>query len=180
MKKLNISLILGTARQGRNSEHVAQYIFELLKERKNIDFEFVDVRNYIFFPRTIPPWEHDDAAKPWREVVKKADAFIIVTPEYNHGYPGELKMLLDQELKAYKDKPVLVVGVSNGGFGGVRMIEHLIPSLRYMGFRVLPNDVQVSKVEDFVKMNNMERDALLKERLTKLVDEIISILNHTS
>ena len=61
----------------------------------------------------------------WADTVGSLDAFIIVTPEYNHGYPGELKMLLDMLFSQYAHKPVGICGVSSGAWGGTRMVEQL-------------------------------------------------------
>ena len=110
MKKF-IPIILGTARAGRQSEKVAKAVYALLQNREDMEVKLIDVKDYIH-GQTIPPWEKNDITKPWREIVARADGFFIVTPEYNHGYPGELKMLLDQELEAYFGKKVVVCGVS--------------------------------------------------------------------
>src|SRR5207248_5007822 len=63
----------------------------------------------------------------------RADALIIVAPEYNHGYPGLLKHALDTNLKEYIHKAVGICGVSAGSFGGTRVIENLLPVLRELG-----------------------------------------------
>lgn len=63
----------------------------------------------------------------------QADGIVIVTPEYNRGYPGLLKYVLDTNLKEYIHKAVGICGVSAGGFGGARVIENLLPVLRELG-----------------------------------------------
>lgn len=63
----------------------------------------------------------------------RADAFVLMAPEYNHGYPGLLKHVLDTNLKEYIHKAVGVCGVSAGNFGGTRVIENLLPVLRELG-----------------------------------------------
>jgi hypothetical protein len=65
--------------------------------------------------------------------VNRADALVIVAPEYNHGYPGLLKHVLDTNLKEYIHKAAGIVGVSAGIFGGARAIQNLIPVLRELG-----------------------------------------------
>lgn len=55
----------------------------------------------------------------------RADGLVIVSPEYNHGYPGEMKLMLDQLYKEYNRKPVGICGVSSGALGGARMVEQL-------------------------------------------------------
>ncbi|EKD43305.1 MAG: NADPH-dependent FMN reductase [uncultured bacterium] len=66
-----------------------------------------------------------EMAQKYLEIIKRADALVIVSPEYNHGYPGELKILLDMGYKEYANKPVGFCGVSIGPFGGVRVVEQL-------------------------------------------------------
>lgn len=171
--KTYIPIVIGTAREGRQSEYVAQYVYELLKQRQGVEFELIDVRDFLPAVRTIPPWEKNDITKPWRDIVAKSTGFIFVVPEYNRGYPGEFKMLLDQEFKGYEGRPALIVSVSSGNFGGVRMAEHLVASLRYMGFRILSQDIQVPQVEEFVKMNKEEKDKMLKQKIEKLVESLV-------
>ena len=69
--------------------------------------------------------DDDPGLARYREVVAAADGLVIVAPEYNHGYPGELKLLLDSEYGAYVRKPVGLVSVSSGRIGGTRMVEQL-------------------------------------------------------
>ena len=117
-----VPVILGTARTGRRSADVAKAV---ATELKNRDFltELVDVAEFPMTGTNSPV--KPGALERFRETVAAADGFVIVTPEYNHGYPGELKMLLDSELDAYRHKPVGLVGVSAGQLGGTRDFEQL-------------------------------------------------------
>lgn len=85
---------------------------------------FVDVRDYVtgvtHHSRQLQP-----AMLPWRDLMAKADGLAIVTPEYNHGYPGELKIMLDSLLAEYERKPVGICGASAGRAGGARAIEQV-------------------------------------------------------
>jgi NAD(P)H-dependent FMN reductase len=58
---------------------------------------------------------------------------VLVVPEYNHGYPGLLKHVLDTNLKEYIHKAVGICGVSAGGLGGTRVIQNLLPVMRELG-----------------------------------------------
>ena len=162
MKKPLITLILGTARKGRQSEKVAQAILKIIKKREDCQVELADVKDYTH-GHTIPDWEENELTKPWRDLVKKTSAFLIVTPEYNHGYPGELKLLLDQELKAYDKIPVVVCATSAGGFGGTRVVENLLPVFRELGMLISHYSIHVSRVGDFVP------DEKFEERVNKAV-----------
>jgi NAD(P)H-dependent FMN reductase len=121
--KLLIPLLLGSGREGRRSENVAQFVAGKLRAA-GFESPFVDVRDYVtgvtYHSRQLQP-----AMVPWRDLMAKADGLVIVTPEYNHGYPGELKILLDSVLDEYERKPVGICGVSAGRAGGARAIEQV-------------------------------------------------------
>lgn len=147
---LSVPVVLGTARSDRKSELAAEFVADYLPATADVDTELVDVRDYQF-GQTYEAWnEHEDVPKiaEWKELAENADGFVIVTPEYNHGYPGELKIFLDAAFAEYFDKPVGLVGVSAGGFGGVRVVEHIKPVLIELGMTVLGNAVYVSRVGD--------------------------------
>jgi len=98
MASLFIPVILGTARKGRRSEHVARFVFEETKKRAGVETEFVDICKI--------PMRLDDAGEQikdpaFSDLVTRADGLILVVPEYNHGYPGLLKHALDMNLKEF-------------------------------------------------------------------------------
>jgi NAD(P)H-dependent FMN reductase len=104
-----IPVILGTARQGRQSEKAARFI---LREAlaASLESEIIDVRDHRI--AATDNTGSSPQAQRLAEKVKRADGFIIVSPEYNHGYPGELKMMLDMLFWAYAKKPVGICGKS--------------------------------------------------------------------
>src|SRR3954469_9619524 len=129
-RPLFIPVILGTTRQGRASENVAKFVLAELGKQIGVETELIDIRD-IRLPT-------DDAGEAIKDSkfsgqMSRADGLVIVTPEYNHGYPGMLKHVLDTNLKEYIHKAVGVCGVSAGGFGGTRVIEALLPVLRELG-----------------------------------------------
>lgn len=170
-----IPLILGTARQGRQSEKVAKYLFEHLK-RFDFDTELIDVRDYLPAAQTIPPWEENEATRPWRKIVARASAFIIVAPEYNHGYPGELKLLLDQELDAYDDKYVLMCGVSSGRFGGARLLDHILPVFNELGLINVAYPLYFGNVEKLFAQELDAIDAEYRKRIDKSIGELLNYI----
>ncbi len=117
-----IPVILGTARKGRESEKVANF---MLAETKKAGFEteLLDVRDYRI--EATDKTETFDLAKKYSEKIGRAEGLIVVSPEYNHGYPGELKMMLDMLYREYFYKPLGICGVSSGVLGGARMVEKL-------------------------------------------------------
>src|SRR4029077_8646544 len=133
-----IALILGTARQGRESEHVARFVLEQTKKRAGVDAVVIHERN--------PPMRLADAGEQMKDAafsatVERCDGLILVTPEYNHGYPGLLKHALNMNLKEYIHKAVVICGVSAGPFGGARVIENLAPVMRELGLVIIFEDV---------------------------------------
>src|SRR6187200_3516474 len=112
------------------SEHAAQVVYAELQKRPEIDTELIDAATL-----PIPTDEAGEAAKDpaFAEKMNRADALVLVAPEYNRGYPGLLKHVLDTNLKEYIHKAVGICGVSAGGFGGTRVIENLLPVMRELG-----------------------------------------------
>lgn len=130
MSALKIKVIVGSTRANRFSEKPAQWIFDLAKQRADLDVELLDLRDYPlpFFEEALPPGlAKDNYTDPrvvkWRDKVKDADGFIICTPEYNHGYPAVLKNALDYTYFAWARKAVAFVAW--GGVGGARVVEQL-------------------------------------------------------
>ena len=121
-KKLFIPILLGTTRKERQSEHVAKWVHTEMEKREELKTKFFDVRDFDL-PHDDYGQELKDQFPEWRDAIINADGLVIVTPEYNHGYPGALKGVLDLLLKEYIHKAVAFVGVSAGPWGGARVIE---------------------------------------------------------
>ncbi len=117
-----IPIILGTAREGRQSEKVANFMLGEVKKAGHTS-EIIDVRDYRI-PAT-DNTEESAVAKKLESKITPADAVVIVSPEYNHSFPGELKMTLDLLWEQYAKKPVGFCGVSSGMIGGARAVEQL-------------------------------------------------------
>ena len=105
--------------------------------------------------------------------MERADALVVVSPEYNHGYSGLLKHLLDSCLKEYVHKAVGVVGVSAGSFGGTRGIENLLPVLRELGLVTVFWDVNFSSVQTVFDESGALRDQAYLARIDKFLKELV-------
>ena len=166
-----VPLILGTARQGRMSEPAARFVFKQMSTRKDIETEFVDIRALNL--------RNDDAGEALKDekfsaLVTRADALVLVVPEYNHSFPGLLKHALDTNLQEYIHKAVGICGVSAGPFGGARMIEHLLPVLRELGLVAIFEDVNFGTVNKLFDPNSGEiLDTKFIRRVDKFLDELI-------
>src|SRR5438874_2210148 len=129
-RPLYIPVILGTTRRGRMSENVARLMLAETGKRPGLETELIDILRV--------PMPLDDAGQSIRDPdfagrMSRADALVIVQPEYNHGFPGLLKHVLDSCLKEYVHKAAGIVGVSAGPWGGVRGIQTVLPVMRELG-----------------------------------------------
>jgi NAD(P)H-dependent FMN reductase len=169
-RPLFIPVILGTSRKGRQSAPVAALMVREISRRPGVTTELVDV--------AAVPMPTDDAGESikddfFADRMARADGLVIVAPEYNHGYPGPLKHLLDSCLKEYIHKAVGIVGVSAGSFGGTRMIENLLPVMRELGLVTIFWDVNVSSVQNVFGEGGELRDTAILPRIDKFLRELL-------
>lgn len=164
MSNLFIPILVGTKREQRLSIIAARLVVEVGNSIDGVETLLVDPNDFNF----AGDGNDSEGKDPkYTEIVQRADAFFIVTPEYNHSFPGTLKRMLDSELRLYIHKPVALAGVSNGQWGGVRAIESLLSPLRTMGFVTTFSDMQFPKVQEaFDEQGNLikpeYRDYILK------------------
>lgn len=126
---MKIGIILGSIREGRSGESVANWVVEQSSARDGATYELVDLKSYglpILTSATVPGAAQkkydDERVQRWSATIDSLDAFVFVTPEYNHGVPGGLKNAFDSLGSEWADKPVAFV--SYGAEGGVRAVEH--------------------------------------------------------
>jgi len=170
--KLNIPILLGTNRQLRESVHVANWLRGEVERRSDINAAFFDVAEFA-----LPQHDYGQEIKgqfpEWREAIVQADGLIIVTPEYNHGYPGTLKAVLDLLLREYVHKPVAFVGVSAGPWGGTRVIEAMLPVARELGLAVTFTDLNFPFVQRTFDQMGKLLDAAFEQRARDFLDELV-------
>jgi NAD(P)H-dependent FMN reductase len=170
VRALFIPVILGTVRRGRMSLPVARLLTSELSRRPGIETELIDLARI--------PLRVDDAGQAAKDPgfasqMNRADALVVVSPEYNHGYPGLLKHVLDTCLEEYIHKAVGVVGVSAGPFGGTRGIQDLLPVLRELGLVTIFWDVNFSSVQSVFDESGSLRDDAYLARIDKFLKELV-------
>jgi NAD(P)H-dependent FMN reductase len=128
---VRIGIILASTRQGRRGEGFARWIEGVTAERAGVEIELLDLRTYplqAYSYEQLPPAAEnsylDTTARRWADKVRGLDAYVIVTPEYNHGYPGQLKNALDHVFTGWWYKPVGFVSYG-GSASGARAVEQL-------------------------------------------------------
>ncbi len=166
----NILIFSGSARQGNYTQHVANFVLEVATQNPEIHAEVVSPQSLGL------NFDDEGTQAKYPELTAKvaaADAFIIVTPEYNSGYPGSLKYMLDLHLKEYIHKSVAFVGVSGGSFGGVRVVESLLPVVRELGLVATFNDVNVTKVDKEMENGVFIDPAPWERRVKRLLKELL-------
>jgi NAD(P)H-dependent FMN reductase len=172
---LKLEILVGTTRPGRKTIQVAKWIETLAKQNKNFAVELVDLMDYNL-PLLDEPMSpmmgqySNEHTKRWSAKISEADAFLMVTPEYNHSLPGSLKNAIDFLSREWSDKPVAFVGL--GATGGQRAIEHLRQIVSSLKMYDLRDHVLFSLFEDFEKMTEFKP----AERHLKEVKEMLDSL----
>lgn len=175
MAKLFIPVVLGTAREGRASEKVAQAIVKEVEKLPEVETELVDIKNHPY-TITTPPWGPGGANEKetaWKRTADRADGFMLVVPEYNRGYPGELKLFLDSLHDSYDKKPALVCGVSAGIFGGRALVEHMRPVLAELKMVPVRGGVFIGNAKKLFDEQGELTDPKFTERLTGKLEELV-------
>src|ERR1700722_827953 len=176
-----LEVITGTTREGRFSELVAAWVMDRLGRRDAFDVELVDLRDHPlpFFDGDAPARAGrdyaDEAVTRFSEVVDRADGYVLLTAEYNHGYPAVLKNALDSTFVEWRRKPAAFVGWGNTG--GARAIEQLravavefeMAPLRH-AVHILPDVfIALRQVQD---PSDLSPFAPLEPRLDMLADDL--------
>jgi len=171
-----IPIIAGSTRRDRQSIKVARFVLARLQQRKGVTTELLDLLELNFPIMEERLHRRDDPPPGLREFGGKighADSFIIVTPEYNNGYPGVLKNALDYLLPEYERKPVGIVTVSAGGFGGINCLAQLRLVVIGMGAVPIPESLPVSRIHDSFQEDGTPNDPAYEKRAATFLDEVL-------
>lgn len=176
----HIAVISSSVRRGRQSHRVALYFRNYLEQNNLATAEVLDLAAYNFpiFNERLKYQEDPSAlALEFAEKIKKADGVIIVTPEYNGGYPASLKNAIDLLYDEWKRKPVAISTVSAGAFGGTQVITSLQFSLWKIQAWTVPAMFPVPKVQDVFSESGIPADPKSTDKRAKaFIDELLGCI----
>ena len=173
--QLNMAVIYGSARQGRQGIKAARFVCKKLEARghaitlvDSLEFQlpFLDLMYKEF-----EEGKAREAMEAVGQILRKADGYVVVSAEYNHSIPSALKNLLDHYQSEYLYKPSGIVTYSAGPFGGVRALVNLRAILAELGTPSIPSAFPISHVQSAIDDEGNAVDAAYDERVTKFLDE---------
>jgi NAD(P)H-dependent FMN reductase len=177
MMDYSIPIIIGTSRKNNESQKVARFLFNKLQSFPQIDTCLLDLEkaNFPIMEERLGVMENPPKLlEEWNELLSKANAIIIVAPEYKNGYPGALKNLLDfLPAGVFKYKPMAISTVTSGEHGGTNCLAQLRLVCLSMGGVPIPDRFQVSKVsaafDETGKLKNKKINATADKFLGELL-----------
>jgi NAD(P)H-dependent FMN reductase len=176
-QKLRIGIILGSTRPNRVGEAVAKWVHGLAAERGDADYELVDLKdfNLPLLDEPIPPsqgkYTHPHT-KAWAAKVESFDAFVFVTPEYNHSTSGALKNAIDFVYKEWNNKAAGFV--SYGSASGVRAVEHLRLIMAELQIADVRAQVMLSLMTDFENYSTFKPAAHHEPTVKTMLDQLLT------
>jgi NAD(P)H-dependent FMN reductase len=165
-----ISIISSSVRTGRKSHRVALYFRRYLEENKLASVEILDLLKYkfpLFDERLRNQKSPAEGVLDFAARVRSADGIIIITPEYNGGYPASIKNIIDLLHDEWYHKPVAISTVSDGDFGGTQVITSLQFTLWKIRAWTIPAMFPVPNIDDSIDENGNPTGALSFEKRTK-------------
>ena len=174
---IKIAIILGSTRPNRNGEAVAKWVCEVAKTRSDAESELVDIKDFNppLLDEPVPP-SMGQYSKPhtkaWAAKIGSFDAYVFVTPEYNHGTSGALKNAIDFLFAEWNNKAAGFV--SYGGAGGARAAEHLRLILAEVQMATVRNQVLLSLFTDFENFSVFKPDPRKETSVNEMLDQLIA------
>lgn len=180
---LNLKIIIGSTRPDRAADHVVPWIAGLAKEHPAFTADILDLRDWPlpFFAETLQtvgnprnPTYSDPIVKRWNQRVAEGDAYLFITPEYNHSVPAVLKNAIDSVFAsfAFRNKPAAFVGYSGGISAGVRAVEHLAHIAIEAEMVPLRSSVLIPLVDGAFDRNGAPEDAAASTAAGIMLDDL--------
>lgn len=174
---IKLGIILGSTRPGRNGEAVARWVYEIAKKRSDAESELVDLKdfNLPLLDEPVPPsrgqYMHQHT-KDWSAKIAGLDAFVFVTPEYNHGTSAALKNAIDYLYLEWNNKAAGFVAY--GSAGGTRAVENLRLVMGELMVADVRAQVALSLFTDFENFRVFKPDARREESVNAMLDQVIA------
>lgn len=174
---INIAIIIGSTRPGRKGEAVARWVRDLAATRDDARFELVDLKDFGLPPldEATPPamgrYELPHTRK-WAAKISSFDAYVFVTPEYNHSTSGALKNAIDFLYAEWHNKAAGFVGY--GSLGGARAVEHLRLIMGELKVADVSSQVALSLATDFESFSALKPAAHQERAVYAMLDEVIA------
>ena len=175
---LKIAIVTGSTRPGRNNEAVAHWVYRFAKERKQAEFDLVDIAGYNLplLDEPLPPkfaqYSHDHT-KTWSDRIAPFDAFIFVTPEYNASTSGALKNAIDYLFHEWNNKAAGFVSYGGPASGG-RAVEHLRLIMAQVMVATVRAQVLLSLFTDFENFKTFKPTPQREKELHAMLDQLIA------
>lgn len=169
-----MGIIVGSTRPGRKAAVVAKWVHDLLKSGKDAEFEIVDVEDYKLplLDEPVPPTMHQYSKQHTKRWSEKIDAYIFVTPEYNHSTSAALKNAIDFLYHGWNNKAAGFVGY--GGAGGVRAVENLRLVMGEIKVADVRAQVALSMWTDFENFTTFKPHEQHDKAVHLMADEVIA------
>jgi len=174
---LRIAIIIGSTRPGRKAEAVAKWVYEISQNRIDAEFELVDIKDFDLplLDEPVSPimgqYTHQHT-KTWSAKIASFDAYVFVTPEYNHGTSGALKNAIDFLYHEWVNKAAGFV--SYGGAGGARAVEQLRLVMAEVQIATVRNQVLLSMFTDFENFSVFKPDARHEKSVNEMFEQVIA------
>lgn len=173
----HISILSSSIRTGRNSHRVALFFRNYLEENKLATVDILDLNKYhfpLFEERLKFMKSPTEDVLEFADKIKSSDGIIIVTPEYNGGYPASLKNVIDLLTEEWHHKPVAISTVAFGNFGGSQALQSLQFPLWKIGALTVPAFFPVPNVtESFDESGNPTNKPATEKRAEKFIKELL-------
>ncbi|WP_255367850.1 NADPH-dependent FMN reductase [Psychrobacillus sp. OK032] len=177
VEKLKIGIVIGSVRQGRNAEAVANWMYDFASKRNDAEYELVDLANYKlpFLGEELPAERQEEAntaIKAWSDKMASFDGYIFVTPEYNHAIGGALKNATDYLKPEVANKAAAFVGY--GSLGGTRAHENMRLILGELSVADVRTAVTFSLMSDFENMSVFKPADYHAANANAMLDEVLA------
>lgn len=174
---IRLAIIVGSTRPGRKAAAVAQWAFDIARQRNDAEVELVDIQDYNLplLDEPVPPAMHQYSkphTKKWAEKIDTFDAFVFVTPEYNHGTSGALKNAIDFLYQEWNNKAAGFIGY--GSAGGTRAVESLRLVMGELQVADVRAQVALSLFTDFENFQDFKPAQHHEASVNAMLDQVVS------